>query len=222
MRVTILHGLSGAKKAEGTVIIIDVFRASSTIISCLHKKVRNIFPVDTINEARLLKSMHPSWVLIGERNGKKINGFDFGNSPAAVMRSDISNKTVILTTSSGTKGIVHADNAEEVIIVSFSNISKIISYLEKKNPSLVSLVPMGLHARTPAIEDDICAEIISRRLLGKRTEITDPFSVIKNSPGIKRLQRLGQDRDIHYCLEQDIFPIIPVYNKNNHVIIQKE
>lgn len=151
MNIKIPQGLKGAQNAQGTAVIIDVFRASSTILACLHKNVKKIIPVETVEEAWSLKHEHRSWILVGERNAKKIFGFDYGNSPATIITLDLLDETIILTTSSGTKGLIHACDAEERIIASFSNISNVISYLKEKQPTVVSLIPMGLNAESPAI-----------------------------------------------------------------------
>lgn len=218
MQLKILHGLNGVKKAKGSAIIIDVFRASSTILVCLHKGSREIIPVESVEKALFLKEKHPSWVLVGERNGKKIEGFDYGNSPSTIASLDFKNKTIILSTSSGTKGIVHTENTEECLIASFTNISKVISYLTEKNPKDVSIIPMGLNATTPAVEDDLCAEYIVQSLQNKQIEYAKMIKEIKQSQGFQRLQRLKQYQDISYCLQLNRFPLLPVYTKEKQAI----
>lgn len=223
MNVSIFHGTEGAQKAKGLAVIIDVFRASSTILACFHRNVKEIIPVQTVEEAKMLKKKHPSWILVGERRGKKVEGFDFGNSPATILNEILLNKSIIFTTSSGTKGILSARHAEEIIIASFTNISEVVSYIKEKNFNFVSLVPMGLNATEPALEDDFCAETIRNRLFSYQKESDHSInSIIKNSEGMKRLNRLGQQDDIEYCLQQDLFPYIPVYNKEDKIITVKQ
>ena len=132
MNIKIFSGVNGAKQAKGTAIIIDVFRASSTVLACLSQGAKQIVPVETVKGARELKSKHPTWILVGERNGEKLPGFDYGNSPAAMMSLDLQDQSIILTTSSGTKGIHHAKNAKECIIASFGNISIISTLYQRK------------------------------------------------------------------------------------------
>lgn len=218
MEVNILQGVNGAKKSKGTAIIIDVFRASSTILVCLHNGSKEIIPVNSVEKAFLLKEKHPSYILVGERNGKKIDGFDYGNSPSTMASLDLKNKTIILSTSSGTKGIIQAENTDECLIASFTNISKVISYLKEKNPKDVAIIPMGLNATTPAREDDLCAEYIIKSLQNKQIEYTIMMNQIKKSSGFKRLQRLNQHQDIPYCLQLNRFPLLPVYIKEKQTI----
>jgi len=218
MNIEIFHGISGIKKATGTIVIIDVFRASSTILACLYTGVKQIIPIETVEEARFLKHKHPTWILIGERNGKKIIGFDYGNSPAKINSLQLIDKTVILSTSSGTKGIVNVKNAKECLIASFPNISTILTYLKMKRPRYISLIPMGLNAHKPAIEDTKCAEFICKSLENQSVNYDDFIQPIFQSQGIQRLRRLGQRKDIMYCLQRDIFPILPIYEQDKNII----
>ena len=213
MQLKILQGINGAKKAKETAVIIDVFRASSTIIACLHNESKKIIPVESVEKAFLLKEKYPSWILVGERNGKKIDGFDYGNSPSTMASLYLKDKTIILSTSSGTKGIINAENTDECLIASFTNISKVISYLREKNKEKISIIPMGLNATTPAIEDDLCAEYILKSLQNKHIEYPKMIKQIKQSKGYQRLQRLKQHQDMPYCLQINRFPLVPVYIK---------
>lgn len=222
MNLKILSGVNGAKQAKGIVIIIDVFRASSTILACLSQGAKQIIPIETVKEARELKSKHPSWILVGERNGEKLPGFDYGNSPATMMKLDLQNQIVILTTSSGTKGIHQAKNAKECIIGSFGNVSVISTYIKENNPRDVSIIPMGLNANMPAIEDDCCAQYIYNEILKISFDKKSLLNPIMGSDGIKRLHRLNQSQDVSYCLTLDSFPLIPKYQINKQNIIKKE
>ena len=133
---------------------------------------------------------------------------------------NLDKKSIVLSTSSGTKGICDATHSSETLIAGFANISKVISYIKNKNPEQLSLVPMGLNATTPAIEDDLCAQLIRKRLQNKSVHYQEYIKPIMNSPGIKRLHNLKQQKDIFYCLTQDILPKIALYDKNQKNIKQ--
>ncbi|HMA83914.1 MAG TPA: 2-phosphosulfolactate phosphatase [Candidatus Thermoplasmatota archaeon] len=214
MNIQILPGLKGAKKAKGITVIIDVFRASTTILAVLQQGAKNIIPVKSLEQALLFKKQDSTCILVGERNGKKISKFDYGNSPATMISLNLNKKSIVLSTSSGTKGICDAIYSSETIIAGFANISKVISYINNKNTDQLSIVPMGLNATTPAIEDDLCAQLIKKRLQHESVHYKEHIKPIMNSPGIKRLRNLKQQKDIFYCLTQDILPIIAVYDKN--------
>ena len=102
MRVTTKSCVEGALKAEGLAVIIDVFRASNTIIACLARGAEVIIPVRGLDEAYDLKRENPQYLLFGERGGLPPEGFDYGNSPAQASRLQLSGKRIIFTTSAGT------------------------------------------------------------------------------------------------------------------------
>jgi 2-phosphosulfolactate phosphatase len=103
-------------------------------------------------------------VLVGERDEKKIEGFDFGNSPTEIIKADLSGKTVIQTTTAGTRGLINATNADAVLTGSFVNADAIIRYIKTINPGQVTLVAMGYRAFNSAEEDILCAEMIAAGL----------------------------------------------------------
>lgn len=87
--VNILHLIEGAKEAQGLTVIIDVFRAFSLEYYLYDMDVEQIRPVGTIEEAFSLKHHIQNSVLIGERHGKKYDGFDYGNSPSSISKKDV-------------------------------------------------------------------------------------------------------------------------------------
>ena len=119
MNIKILQLLEGARNAKGLTIIIDVFRAFSTACYAFDFGATKIIPIGNIDFAYKLKKQNPHFLLLGERNEQKPEGFNFGNSPALLTKDEISGKTIIHTTSSGTQGIVNATNADEIITGSF-------------------------------------------------------------------------------------------------------
>lgn len=222
MDITIKPGLKGARTAKGIAVIIDVFRAGNTILACLKNGVKEIIPIEQIEKAYKLKQLHRSWILVGERNGKKISNFDYGNSPATLASLNIYGKTIVLSTSSGTKGLLHAKFAEKCYIASFGNISKMVSFLKEKNSPVISLVPMGLNATISAVEDDLCAQYMYHLLQNKPVNYEKILVQIKKGSGMKRLLRLGQQADIKYCLDKDRFPLIAEYDLKRQTIIRKD
>ena len=88
MKIEILHMVEGAKKARGIAVVIDVLRAFSVEAYIMSGGAEKIFPVADVDEARKLKEENPDFLLVGERNGYKLEGFDFGNSPTAASNFD--------------------------------------------------------------------------------------------------------------------------------------
>ncbi len=121
MDIDILHLIEGAKQAQGLTVIIDVFRAFSTACYVVQNGAGEIIPVGDIDLAYKLRDENPDYILMGERKGKMLPGFDYGNSPTEIQTVDFSGKTVIQTTSAGTQGFANARNADELITGSFVN-----------------------------------------------------------------------------------------------------
>ncbi len=167
MNIRKKDGLTGAQEAEGIAVIIDVFRAFSTVCYCLHAQARRILPVSGIEEARALKRRSPDAILIGERGGKKLEGFDFGNSPTELQGVDMQGLEIIQTTHAGTQGLVQAKQAQVRLTGAFVNAQATATYIQKQAPELVTLVRMGWQAETPTDEDDLCAEYLESLLLNK-------------------------------------------------------
>ena len=167
LNVNILHLIEGAKQAKGLTVIIDVFRAFSLECYLYDMDVKEIRPVGTIEEAFSLRHRIQDSILIGERHGKKCDGFDYGNSPSSILEKDVTGKTIIHTTSAGTQGIVNAVHASEIITGSLVNAKAVAEYILAKQPQTVSLVCMGNGGVRPAPEDELCAAYIKSMLEGR-------------------------------------------------------
>ena len=143
MRTEIFELLDGARKARGTAVIIDVFRAFSLEPFVLAQNAASLTAVGKIETAFEIKARQPETVLIGERHGKKIDGFDYGNSPASVNGVDFSGKHAVHTTSAGTQGLAAAVHADRLYAASLVNAAATANVIAAENPDCVSLVCMG-------------------------------------------------------------------------------
>jgi 2-phosphosulfolactate phosphatase len=181
MQIEVLHLIDGAKQARGLAVIIDVFRAFSTACYVMRNGAKEIIPVGDVDLACQLKDCNPDFVLMGERQGKILPGFDYGNSPTEIQNIDFSGKTVVQTTSAGTQGFANATKADELISGSFVNAEAIVAYIQKMSPTTVSLVCMGTWAVRQADEDTLCAEYIVGRLENKKFDKKDIRDQLKNS-----------------------------------------
>lgn len=169
MKIKKLKFFEGAAKAEGLTVIIDVFRAYTTAAYLFANQAEKIFIVSKIETARSLKEEFDNPVLIGERKGIKIKDFDFNNSPYFISQSNFAGKEIILSTSAGTKGIIAAENAAEIITGSFVNITAAAEYIKRKKPELVSLVAMGNNGVAEAAEDNLYAQELEKILNGEKS-----------------------------------------------------
>lgn len=159
MKIKKINGRSNAKEATGFVVVIDILRAATVEAYAFSNGASYIIPVYNAVDAFALKKKDPSYILIGENNGYKINGFDYGNSPSEIIKVNLEHKILIHRSSSGTKGLVSAINSKELIFGSFVTAFAIATYLHSKNPDTVSLLALGK-------DDMICADYLELLLQG--------------------------------------------------------
>jgi len=212
MTINILHLLEGAKKATGLTVIIDVFRAFSTACYAFEMGAKKIIPVALIDEAFRMKSSHHEYILMGERNEIKPEGFDFGNSPSLLHYQKVEGKTIVHTTSSGTQGIAAAVNASEILTGSFVNAGAVIDYIRSRNPETVSLVCMGYACEYPTDEDTLCAEYMSNALNNIPNDFMDITETIKQGSGARFFdqskQQWAPQEDFSLCLSLNKFNFV--------------
>lgn len=209
MKIQILQLLEGAKAAKGLTVIIDVFRAFSTACYAFENGIEKIYPVGNIELAYQLKQENTEYILVGERNEQKPEGFDFGNSPTQLEGANLKNKTMVHTTSSGTQGIANATNADEIITGSFVNSAAIVRYIQQKQPETVSLVCMGYACEYPTDEDTLCAEYIKNELEGVINDFEKMVRIMKIGSGARffdpEKQSWSPQKDFELCLHLNRF-----------------
>ncbi len=211
MNVSIVQGENGirslAKIPRTAVVIIDVFRASTTMTIVLEKGARCIIPVKSNTDALELKE--DGHIIIGEENGLPPDGFDHGNSPWELSQiKSLNGKIVIMKTTNGTRGILAATKKSFPTYVGcFRNARILAEYLRNKYEHVI-LVPMGTHEK-PRIEDDTCAEILKSYFLN------EPILELPLIEEVRK-ERLEQNRhiptwkeDVSICLELNTSSTIP-------------
>ena len=212
-------------KVEGkTVVVIDVLRATSVMIRGIGNGARCFIPVTSVEEAReKAKEINQKNVLLaGERDTRPVPGFDLGNSPQDYTAEKVSGKTVIMTTTNGTKALNKVKMAKEIFIGAFLNASAVAKKLE--NSEDVVLVCSGTN-NTFSLDDGMCAAMIVDLLPVKtRIKLTDfAISMLKAyRSGKQNLRQLledcyhlnllidrGFEADVNYCLQVDKYDIVP-------------
>ncbi|MEX2641112.1 MAG: 2-phosphosulfolactate phosphatase [Balneolales bacterium] len=205
-----------------TVVVIDVLRACSTIVTALNNGARSIVPVGDMNTAgQIAMNLDPtSYVMCGERDGEKIEGYHLGNSPYEYTRDVVGGKTLIFNTTNGTRAITKCTQAGKVIIGCFLNLKAVINELKSAGGEII-LICAGWKNRI-SLEDMLCAGAIIHGLTGGRLSLksTDGAKVAfglyekygKNIPEVvetsnhaSRLQNLNSTKDVAYCTRLDIF-----------------
>lgn len=212
MNIEIHQLVEGARQAKGLTVVIDVFRAFSLEPYLFSRGVTSMYPVGAIDEAYRLKEANPEYLLVGERNERMPEGFDFGNSPFHSSQHSVAGKTVVHTTSAGTQGIVNAVNADEIITGSFVNAGAIISYIKQKNPEHVSLCCMGYASLRPTEEDTLCAEYIKSVLRGGCPDFDAMVDIMRKTSGsrffIQDNQWFAPQEDFYLCTKLSIFDFV--------------
>ncbi len=223
MKISILNLIKGAQEAEGLTVIIDVFRAFSVECYLYANHAELIIPVANLEEAFKLAYDHPEYILIGERNEQKVEGFQFGNSPKQIIDEDFTGKTIVHTTSAGTQGILNAKSADEIITGSFVNAGAIIRYIQRKNPAKVSLVCMGYSAEKRIEEDTFCAQYIYNSLKGLEIDFNSMIQIIRETSGKRffdpKLAGHNPPEDFDLCLDLNRFDFIIRAEKQKNGLI---
>lgn len=227
MKIQKYYLLDGARQATGITVIIDVFRAFSVANYVFANGVGKIILVAEPETAFEYRKQNPKTILIGERGGKIIPEFDFGNSPSEVENVDFSSKTVLHTTTNGIQGVIHASRAREVITGSFTNAEAICNYLKSKKPEKVSLVAMGFKNSEFRDEDSLCADYIESLLNNQPMDVqTITDRLIKYESSQKFFDETidwAPERDFELCMAFNKFPFIlkagPMID--NGVILEK-
>lgn len=218
------------KQEYESVVVIDVLRATSAICTAFEHGAESVIPVRNIEEA--LEYKEKGFIVGAERNGKVVEGFEFGNSPYDYMNENVKGQSIVLTTTNGTKAIHKAAKTHRVFIASFLNLQAVIDFLIRE-PQDVLLLASGWQGKFN-LEDSICAGAISEALLESGKYESDEDSTIaslflfkkakrnywgflKASSHRRRLRNLNLNRDIKYCLTPNQTEIIPVYREGQLV-----
>lgn len=212
------RGARAAAREEAVVVVVDAFRASTTV-AVLVKKLARVIPLASIEEAVAYPGAD---YRIGERGSEKLPGFDFGNSPTEVEAANLtSGATVVLSTTNGSRIIEAARDAPAVLTGAFVNAQVIANALTTGEPGTrVAVIGCGWQGRR-ASEDESAAGAILHRLhvngatLDERARrvVSSYFARSKKSlrrnSAARRLKRLGYEEDLDFCLAENTVPVVP-------------
>lgn len=214
--------------AGRVAVVIDVLRASTTIVEALAAGARAIFPVASVEEAlRLANTLGRSEVLLcGERRCLPIEGFDLGNSPAEFTAESVGGKTLVMSTTNGTAAMVAAQPAARVLIGAFTNLSAVVAELGASGAEPV-LVCSGREGRF-GLEDAVCAGRLIRRLETEQPEVDwilndgarAALALSRAEPDLRQLfahtaagtqiAEAGLEADLDFCAQEDVRDAVPV------------
>ena len=228
---------SRAVKRRDLIIVVEVLRCSSSIVNAFANGVKAVIPRETLNEAFALREQHSDYLLAGERRGRKPRGFNFGNSPLDFVQEAVEGRTVIMTTTSGTRALVGCRRAEHVLVGAFLNAEAVakkaaeIAQRKKVNVSFVLAGERGLFS----LEDFLCAGAIVSKFLVAGCDLSDTalaavlgfewvkdalFEYVGKSRHARHLAELGFERDIEFSCRLDHFGVVPVYRDGRVTLMQ--
>ena len=204
-------------------MVIDIFRATTAICAAIDHEVEAVIPVATLEEATSYKKK--GFIVGAERSAEVVEGFDFGNSPLFFKNGEFKGKTIVLTTTNGTKAIEMAKEASHVVIGSFSNLDAVAEYVERLDKNVI-LLCAGWKDRFN-LEDTLFAGALAQKLalnlrfsdLADSTQASiklynaakdDMYGFLGESSHRKRLSRLNLEEDIIYCLKLNKSTNVPV------------
>lgn len=221
--------------AGGVAVVMDVLRATTTIVTALSAGATAVIPCGEIDEARRIAADLPSGtaVLGGERGGVRIAGFDFGNSPFEYTREKLAGRTLVFTTTNGTRALIRARTARRVFVAGFVNLNAVLDVLLREQGD-VHLICAGTDGAVTA-EDCLCAgalaEGIARRpgdalmtndgvwlarglyeAYGQSRRRFD--EVLRGSRGGRNLIELGMQSDIETAGRWDVYNAVPELSRH--------
>lgn len=213
------------------VVIIDVFRATSTIAAALHNGAKCVIPVASVQECIQLGSELENSITAGERDGKVAEGLEHGNSPSEYPASFVKGKNLVLTTTNGTRLLHMVQGAASIITGSFLNISAVCDYLIAQNKDVVlgcaawkdkfnledTLFAGAVAERVKAHFDTNCDSTRAAKHLYAQSG-DDFISFLRDSSHYRRLSAYGLQADMEYCATPDLHPIVPVLKGRELVI----
>lgn len=206
---------------ESIVVVIDIFRATSSICYGIDNGAEAIIPVATVEACQGF--CNQGYLLAAERNGEVVAGFDFGNSPFAYTSEKVAGKTVVLTTTNGTHAIHESLAASQIVIGSFLNLSALSGWLATQDRNVLLLCAGWKNKFN--LEDTVFAGAVVNKLKEVSYKLDDAAiaaedmylmakddlnGYLKKTSHSERLKKLGIEEDIRFCLSVDICHSIPV------------
>jgi 2-phosphosulfolactate phosphatase len=226
-----------ADLTDRPVVVLDILRATTSIVQALSAGARAIYPVASIEDAlRLANTFGRDEVLLcGERRCVRIEGFDLGNSPTEFTRERVAGKTLVMTTTNGTAAMSLTGSASRVLIGSLLNVSTVVDELVRMEAEPVFLCS-GLERRF-ALEDAAAAGFMAARLMEARpgewqlndgalcaVELARAFGVsaqfFARTAGGRNILNAGHDSDLDFCAQIDLHDLLPVLHDRNITLAQ--
>jgi 2-phosphosulfolactate phosphatase len=224
------EGCRWAREHKAVAVVVDALRASATITILLQQGASEVLVVKEVEEAHAHRAMSPEALLVGERGGLKVEGFDFGNSPTEIRQADIRGKQVAFTSTTGAQRLVDCLGASQVVVgttINASVVARQVTAMAQAARVPIVVIPAGL-ATDPAAaaeEDWLGATVLAARMgVPVHPGSEEPFQryrreietsgllagFLKASHG-QQLVRLGFSDDVRLCAQVDLITdIVPI------------
>jgi 2-phosphosulfolactate phosphatase len=206
---------------ENTIVVVtDILRATSCMVTALSHGALSVTPTRELNEC--LKMREKGYLIAAERDGKMVEGFDLGNSPFSYMEQTVKGKKIALTTTNGTQAIKLSEKADEILVGAFLNKQSIVDYLKNTHKNVL-LVCSGWKGKVN-LEDTLFAGAVVEGL-SDSFEISNDSALIARilykdckpkmletvlqCSHVQRLKRLGIEKDIEFCLTENLYKVLP-------------
>ncbi|TMP96706.1 MAG: 2-phosphosulfolactate phosphatase [Verrucomicrobia bacterium] len=208
-------------------VVLDILRATTTMMTALANGAEAVIPVSEIPEALAIRDDRPDVLLAGERNGLRLRAeqtggvdFDFGNSPREFLPEKVRGRTIVMTTTNGTRALRACAHAETVLIGSFLNLRAVVNLIRQELPPRLILVCAGTHNQA-ALEDTLAAGALCERLwpyyasghVADSAEIArriypllqaDLLGAMKHSRnGLRLLNHPELRGDVYFCVQRE-------------------
>jgi 2-phosphosulfolactate phosphatase len=198
--------------ASGVVVVIDVLRAFTTAAYALAAGAGQIALVSSIEDAFALKARYPAARLMGEEKGLPIAGFDYGNSPSAIVTGNLNGCTMIQRTSAGTQGVVRSLKAEVLLAGSLCCAAATAKYIQGLAPEWVTFVITGSHTADQGDEDRACADYLQGLLEGNPPDRGVIVQRVRESAAARKFMDPKEGEfplsDLEYALAIDWFDFV--------------
>lgn len=233
------HILTEEDVTDRAVVVVDVLRASASILTALKNGARDVVPVaDMAAASKIASNLDPSgYRLGGERGGYRIEGYHLGNSPLEYTEEHVRDRTIILNTTNGTTAIEQARAARHLLIGSFLNAGRVVDFLENAGCD-ATIVCAGTRNRV-SLEDTLCAGLMLYRLWqGEEppggvsdtaymaftqycNDKDDLTTTLRHCNHAQWLRANGFAADVDYCMQIDTLPVLPYYTENRLVLFDE-
>ena len=211
------------------VVVVDIFRATSTMVAAIANGVEEILPFADLEACRVMKEK--GFLIGGERNGLTAPGFEMGNSPVAYLSGAYAGQKLAMTTTNGTQAIDKSKGAAEILIGAFPNLQATVSYIQaQENDVLIHCAGWKGHFN---LEDSLFAGALVKSLESTHKSSEDGAlamamlfekvghnlkGFLSQASHAKRLQNHGIERDIDFCLTFDLYDIVVKLNGEGFLV----